>query len=492
MKLIVATDSTFGIAAAGTIPWIDTAAGREDLAYFRSWTHGNDVIMGRATWESLPRRPLPGRRNIVLTSAATSATPTPTSTSVLSTAPTFTYETASSLTWITDGWVIGGAQTYREALASGRATMLYLTYIGRDWGCDVHFPMDMLFTLYRTQCVSNTAIKYDDCTVYRMVIALTYVSPAPDAGIAALADEPGYLQLLHEVMTTGELRATRNAVTRSLFARSLTFGLSRFPLLTTKTVFLRGVFEELMMFIRGETDTRCLSAAGVRIWEPNTSAEFLAAAGLPYPVGFMGPMYGYNWRHFGRPYVCGAGVVGLPAPAGATVPTSGFDQLAACMDLIARDPASRRIIMTTFDPSVAAAGVLYPCHGISVQFHVSTGRYLSCAMTQRSADIFLGLPFNIASYALLVYLLCAHLNAKHAWTGSNALRPGRLTINCGDVHLYESHIDAAQLQLLRAPGGQAPQLAITAVHDRIEDYVWSDIALTEYVSYGRIAADMVA
>lgn len=459
MDIIVATDSKFGIARGGRMPWTGTRAGAEDLAYFRTVTGCDRIIMGRRTWESLPRWPLPGRKNTVLSTDRSMWG------QIIENGAT---DCIDSIESINAGWIIGGAAVYSAAIATGRVRRIFLTFIDRDYECDTHFPIAALFAGHSTRLESCNRLEYDGLGVYRMVLAVS--RDWPDGG------ELGYLRLLRDIAVDGESRDTRNARTRSLFARSLSFDLGRFPLLTTKTVFLRGVFEELMMFIRGETNTRVLSDRGVRIWEPNTSAAFLAAQGLPYTEGEMGPMYGYNWRHFGREWG-GEG---------------GVDQFAQCLDLIARDPASRRIIMTTYNPAVAHLGVLYPCHGISVQFHVSVARRLSCAMTQRSGDAFLGVPFNIASYALLVYIMCSWLNSKHRWDEDMCLRPGRLTINFGDVHLYESHVNSAYLQLLRSPGHPMPELEICADHDRIEDYVWSDVRLTGYVSAGKITADMIA
>lgn len=242
-------------------------------------------------------------------------------------------------------------------------------------------------------------------------------------------DERGYLELLGRVLERGERREGRNGWTRSLFGERLEFDVARaFPLLTTKRVFWRGVVEELLFFLRGATDTTQLEERGVGIWRGNTSAEFIQEAKLELRPGEMGPMYGFQWRNFNG---------------------QGVDQLAKVVEGLRRDPHSRRLLMTSFNPAQAEQGVLYPCHGVAIQFYVRDGRFLDLHMYQRSADMFLGVPFNIASYALLMHIV-----------GALTLRsPGRLIISFGDVHLYEAHLDAAREQLGRLPRAP-PQLVI--------------------------------
>jgi len=278
-----------------------------------------------------------------------------------------------------------------------------------------------------------------------------------------LRGEEGYLELMREVMMAGDCRETRNGKVYSLFGRTLEFNLQNsFPLLTTKKVFFRGIIEELIFFLSGKTDTNLLEERKVNIWRPNTCAEFLKSRGLNYATGDMGPMYGFNWIHYGAEYRgCWADYWG-----------KGFNQLEQVMKLLKTDPMSRRIIMTSYNPVDADKGVLYPCHGIVIQFYVRLGpdggQYLSCSMTQRSADIACGLPYNIASYAALVYLLCKHLDFK----------PDRLIIHLGDVHMYEEHLPEAAIQIAREPR-PFPKISLKEI-DRLTEISYEHFVLDEY------------
>jgi thymidylate synthase len=254
--------------------------------------------------------------------------------------------------------------------------------------------------------------------------------------------ETQYLNLLQEIAEKGHYRKTRNGNTKSLFGKHLEFDLreNRFPLLTTKKMFLRGIFEELAFFLRGATNSKCLEEKGVHIWKGNTSREFLDSLGFSHlEEGDMGPMYFYQIYHFNAPYTnCQANYSGM-----------GLNQWEQVIQLLRTDRTSRRMIMTTYNPLQASEGVLYPCHGIVIQFAVEGENELCCHMHQRSCDTFLGEPYNIASYSLLVILLCRYLND----TCDTDFRfvPGKLTISLGDCHIYENHLDSVQTQLTREP-----------------------------------------
>lgn len=284
-------------------------------------------------------------------------------------------------------------------------------------------------------------------------------------------EEKGYLDLLHNVITAGERRETRNGVVYSLFGKTMEFDLKdAFPLLTTKKVFFRGIIEELLFFLKGQTDTKILEEKNIHIWQPNTSAEFIRSRHLEYEEGDMGPMYGFNWLHFGAEYT----------GARADYTGKGVNQLEKVIELLQTDPMSRRIIITSYNPAAAEKGVLYPCHGISIQFFVRGGKYLSCSMTQRSADIACGLPYNIASYSALVYVLCKHLG----------LKPDRLIIHLGDVHIYEEHVEGALEQISREPLA-VPKLSIREF-ERIGDITYDHFVLDQYAPHPPIKFVMKA
>jgi len=265
-----------------------------------------------------------------------------------------------------------------------------------------------------------------------------------------------YTNLLQNVLKTGVDSEGRNGITRSVFGKHLKFDLREgFPLLTTKKMFLRGIIEELLFFIRGDTNTKMLEEKGVNIWKGNTSREFLDKMGFKYPEGEMGPMYGYQWRTFNG---------------------ENIDQLADVIETIKEDPKSRRILMTTYNPIQVKEGVLYPCHSIIIQFFVEDGN-LDMFCYNRSSDLFLGLPFNIASSSLLQMIIAKMTN----------LTPRYFNLSLGDAHIYASHMDAAETQTKRVPY-KFPKIEIL----KDMPVVFEDFKLTEYASHPIIKAPMVA
>lgn len=316
--------------------------------------------------------------------------------------------------------------------------------------------------------------------------------------------EQGYLDLLTHVLDQDHHgRQTRNAKTYSTFGVQLEFDLADgFPLLTTKRVNFKNIFSELIMFIRGETSVKALSESGNKIWDKNTTRQFLDSRGLVnYPEYEMGPMYGYVWRFFGKTYE--------PAPTNALtkvyttilgftkkifktkINTNGFDQLHDMVKTLMTDPHSRRMLMTTFHPSTIDQCVLAPCHGIVVQIYVRDDKFLDLKMYQRSADLFLGLPYNIASYSLLLHLLCEICN----------FTPGKVIITLGDAHIYDDHINAVQTQLARQPKA-LPKLVIKKGYnlnsnpdDAIEymsSMQYDDLEIVDYCPEAFIKAEMIA
>ncbi len=287
-------------------------------------------------------------------------------------------------------------------------------------------------------------------------------------------DELSYLQLLKDIMSKGDFRQTRNGFTYSLFGKTLSFDVrDKFPLLTTKRMFFRGIIEELLFFLRGETNSKLLENKGVNIWKGNTSNEFIRSRNLPYEEGDMGPMYGYQWIHFGAKYR------GMNAEYG----NEGYNQLEYVIKLLREDPMSRRIIMTTYNPEMAEEGVLYPCHGIVTQFYVNelnNNYYVSIQTYLRSNDMFLGSPFNIASYAAMLYIICQYLGPKY--------KPDRVIMNIGDAHIYEEHIEQCLEQIKRQPYS-FPKLRIREF-SRIEDLRYDDFELVDYKYHSVLTAPM--
>lgn len=257
-----------------------------------------------------------------------------------------------------------------------------------------------------------------------------------------------YLDLLSDVMETGTDRSDRTGTgTRSVFGRQLRFDLSRgFPLLTTKKVHLKSIIYELLWFLRGDTNIRWLQERGVRIWD-----EWADAAGN------LGPVYGSQWRSW-------------PDGQGGTI-----DQIARVVESIKTRPDSRRHIVTAWNPAEVDDMALPPCHCL-FQFYVSEGR-LSCQLYQRSGDIFLGVPFNLASYALLTHMVAQVCG----------LKVGEFVHSFGDVHLYTNHFDQAREQLSRDPRPQ-PRLTLNPDRTSIFDFEYEDFLVTGYDPHPAIRA----
>ncbi|CRL04633.1 CLUMA_CG017702, isoform A [Clunio marinus] len=283
-------------------------------------------------------------------------------------------------------------------------------------------------------------------------------------------DEEQYLNLIRKIIKKGVTRDDRTGVgTKSIFGTQMRFNLrDQFPLLTTKRVFWRAVAEELLWFIQGSTDAKLLQEKNIRIWDGNSTREFLDASGFPHrQVGDLGPVYGFQWRHFGAEYgTCNDDYTG-----------KGIDQLKEVIERIKRNPTDRRIIMTAWNPIQIPDMALPPCHCL-VQFYVADGE-LSCQLYQRSADMGLGVPFNIASYALLTYMI-AHVTN---------LKIGDFIHTLGDAHVYLNHIEPLKAQIERVPR-PFPQLKIKRQVENIDDFKFEDFEIIGYDPYPTIKMEM--
>lgn len=257
-----------------------------------------------------------------------------------------------------------------------------------------------------------------------------------------------YLDLMKDILDHGSRKTDRTGTgTLSVFGRQLRFDLSAgFPLITTKKLHLRSIIYELLWFLKGDTNIKYLKDNGVTIWDEWADEN-----------GELGPVYGHQWRSW-------------PAPDGRSI-----DQITQVLNQIKQKPDSRRHIVTAWNPAEVDKMALPPCHAL-FQFYVADGK-LSCQLYQRSADYFLGVPFNIASYALLTYMFaqqCDLLPGEFVWTG-------------GDVHLYTNHLDQASLQLSRQPYPQ-PQLKIKRKPPSIFDYQFEDFEIVNYQAHPSIKA----
>lgn len=257
-----------------------------------------------------------------------------------------------------------------------------------------------------------------------------------------------YHDLMRRVLDTGVDRSDRTGTgTRSVFGHQMRFDLSAgFPVLTTKKLHLKSIIVELLWFLRGDTNIAWLKEHGVSIWDEWADEK-----------GELGPVYGYQWRSW-------------PAPDGQAI-----DQIAEVVEMIKLNPNSRRLIVSAWNPALVNDMALPPCHCL-FQFYVANGR-LSCQLYQRSADIFLGVPFNIASYALLTMMMAQ----------VTRLEPGEFVHTLGDAHLYADHLEKAELQLRREPRA-LPTMRINPERRDIFSFTPDDFTLENYDPHPHIAA----
>ena len=259
-----------------------------------------------------------------------------------------------------------------------------------------------------------------------------------------------YHDLLRRILDEGVRKRDRTGTgTLSVFGHQMRFDLSEgFPLVTTKKLHLKSIVHELLWFLAGDTNVRALQASGVSIWDEWADDE-----------GDLGPVYGKQWRSWEK-------------PDGGTV-----DQIAWVLDEIRRNPDSRRLIVSAWNPADLDRMALAPCHCL-FQFYVAEGR-LSCQLYQRSADAFLGVPFNIASYALLTHMMAQ----------ATALRPGDFVHTLGDAHLYLNHVEQARLQLSRLPRA-LPQMKLNPDVKDIFGFAYEDFVLEGYDPHPHIKAQV--
>jgi thymidylate synthase len=259
--------------------------------------------------------------------------------------------------------------------------------------------------------------------------------------------EDQYLGLLREVLAEGARKTDRTGTgTLSVFGRQLRFGLDRFPLLTTKKLHLKSILYELLWFLRGDTNVKWLQERGVSIWDEWADEN-----------GELGPVYGYQWRHW-------------RTPEGREI-----DQIQQVISSLRSKPDSRRHLVTAWNPADVDRMALPPCHAL-FQFYVANGK-LSCQMYQRSADLFLGVPFNIASYAALTLMVAQVTN----------LKPGEFVLTLGDAHLYLNHLQQAKDQIQRIPK-EFPLMKLNPAVKELLDFKFEDFTLEAYDPHPAIKA----
>lgn len=443
---IVAVDSKWGMAKDGKLPWTGTEAGKQDMSWFVEKTKKGAVIMGRKTWDAIGH-PLAGRINIVVCGKS------------------FVYSDhieveslEEALSYCADNkikhnMVIGGAVLYAAAMKSPWLRYGYVTMIDGDFECDMKFPMtlgDSYHVLWYPGMNEYRLYDYSNCAELEFIGLCRRLLVAP-------------------------LRQNRTGVpTRGLFHEVLKFPLRDnrgliLPLITTKFTPWRLIYHELIWFLRASTDTSYLIENNVHIWDGNTTREFLDGRQLHhYSVGDVGPIYGCQWRNW-------------------NTGTGHVDQLKEAISALKSDPWSRRLIVSAWNVGALPAMALPPCH-LMYQFHVDPDcegqpKYLNCLVIMRSADVALGVPFNIASYAFLTHIVAQIVG----------LLPGVLSVSMTDCHIYSTHTEGVKLLIQRDPR-RFPTIKFNCAGNDIDDYAYkfgiSDYKISDYVPYPALKLPM--
>lgn len=458
--IVCFTHKTFGIGKDNAIPWNI----KEDRMHFRRMTVGKTVVMGRKTFESVGSTPFKDRKNIILTRKEDIYSPSIHYGENVCTMNELELDMYMNLKKAeNDIFVIGGRDLYEKYL--GIADSVYVTIIDKEYDCDVFFPIEYM-QLYTIETYSELYTSEEEKCTFR------YITYKPTERNRNEHQEYQYLSLLNKIMMQNDLRPDRTGVrTKSIFGHQMRFDITRsIPLMTTKFVPWKLVIKELIWFLKGQTDSKLLEKQGVNIWKANSTRDFLDSRGLTdYKEGDIGPMYGFNWRHYNANYKgCNVDYTGL-----------GHDQITELLHGLRTDPYSRRHLLTTYNPIVVKKSVLAPCHGIVVQFfvnddvyHNESRKYLSCQMYQRSSDTALGLVINIASYAILTHIIAKLCD----------MIPKDLIITTGDTHIYANHFEGVAQQIGRCP----LPFPCLHIHDGVKEKDIDDICIDDFEVIGYV------
>ena len=462
-SVVVAFEKSGGIGIDGKIPWDYP----EDMSHFKEVTKGGTVIMGRKTWESIPGKykPLPGRRNIVVSTKMT-----PGSVEGVDICRSFKEAKELASTTPKSVFVIGGKRLYEESFKDPKCTKVFSTRIDHSYKCDTFLDFEHLYENFYITKSEDIKTKSGDPVSFKEYTR-------SDKSLLNSREEYQYLNLIEKILKSGEEKPDRTGTgTISIFGEKISFSLENYtlPILTTKKVPFRIVLEELLWFISADTNAKTLQDKGIRIWDGNSSREYLDSIGLKdRQVGDLGPVYGFQWRHYSAEYKdCNTDYSG-----------KGIDQLSWVINEIKNNPKSRRLFMTSWNPKDLGIMAIPPCH-LSLQFNVgfSQGKpmFLDSCLYQRSGDVGLGVPFNITSYSILT-MMVAKLTGLH---------PRRFTHFIGDAHIYKDHIEPLKVQLEREPF-EFPKLSIAEKnYKNIDSFTFSDFELVGYKSHANIKMKM--
>ena len=457
VNIILAHDNDYGIGKDNYIPW----KSKEDMNIFKQLTYGNTLVVGRVTWNGFGdniRRKIHENRHIIVISANSDQVAIPHTFERFTTTNTYDSAVDIAMSHGRDVFIIGGASVYEQAFDDERVNSCMITRIYGTYNCDTNVKF----------------IRKHLCENWEMITKVIL----DDKGDIMFSvyhrrhQEYQYLKILQDIMISGTEMNDRTGIgIKSVFGKQIRFDCSKsFPLLTTKKMFVKGIIEELLWFIKGSTNSNELEEKGVRIWKGNTSREYLDALGFyDREEGDIGPGYGHQWRFWNAPYTnCNGDYSG-----------KGIDQLNDCIKRIQNEKLKnvhdRRNLMIAWNPEQVDEMSLPPCH-VLVQFYLCDNE-LSLHMYQRSADMFLGVPFNIASYALLLNMVADHTQclAKD------------LVMSFGDCHIYSNHYSAVENQLMNSPK-KFPTLKLHEAN--IFKVKREDIEIIDYECHEAIRAPM--
>ena len=481
-----------GIGAGGQLPW----SIRADLLNFRRITSNaptnkiNAVIMGRLTYESIPAayKPLPGRLNIVITSAPHKST--------LELVEFIRLEDLVATLakyQIHRKFIIGGGKLYDWAFKNCQLGHVFATEVFQNEKRDAS-KYDTFFPDYLNGATSSSWMhKCQDLMVpvdvspikmdaqsglpYRFITYENTNLPGytPSKTNKWLSPENQYLQLMNQIIIDGIDRPDRTGTgTISLFGTRQEYNLhDSFPLCTTKRMFFRAIFEELALYLSGRTDNAILQKKDIHIWDGNTSREFLDKRGLTeYPTGDMGETYGFNFRHYGADYTgCDKDYTG-----------EGYDQIANLVHLLKTDPTSRRMIINLWNPATQHKAALPACLMLYQFFVDPIAKTLSVQIYLRSSDYFLANNWNACTGALLVHLLCRLEGID--------LTPGKLVVVTGDTHIYKTHLEQVNTNLVRQPFLPCQVFVSGGRKQSLSEFTFDDLRLVGYKAHPNIPAPM--
>ena len=519
LNIVVAyTFNKQGIGKNGELPWKIP----EDMAHFKNITtsreenYFNIVVMGRKTWESIPDtfKPLENRFNIILSNNEHYRLEQNTNykcgtinknnntgvyftnwdnfinTDYLQIEQNFNKLYCNNENHITNKfnyYIIGGEEIYKKALATNLNIKIHVTEIypinKKEIECDTFFPIIQQNNVFITNVSPFQTSKNKDDNgnpyLYRFITYNRQVDYRLDE-FPFKSEEEQYLDLMKNILYNGASSDDRTGVgTLSIFGSMLKYNLrDTLPLCTTKRMFFRAIFEELMFYLSGKTDNKILQSKNIHVWDGNTTRDFLDKRGLQhYEEGDLGQTYGFNFRHFGAEYK------GCSYDYGTNTENSvGYDQLANVIHLIKNEPGSRRMIIDLWDCASIHKAALPSCL-CKYQFNVNTEKKeLNLAIYLRSSDFFLANNWNSTCGAIFVHLLC-NLEGID-------LTPGDLTVFIADAHLYKTHIEQVKLNLERTPF-PFPKLIIKGEKKKsINEFVFEDLDLIGYKAYPNIKAEM--